>query len=137
MSVVEQLSDTHVRALAREIINRPEFSSWREIDLPFLAAFRNFLEGLSEMFGSLWVRSPLLFWILIWGLALAGALLIAHMVWTIRVALRANGGDAGVEKGAVGTDFVAVADELAQAGCFPTRHTACSWLVSNSCCASG
>jgi len=118
---LESLTDAHVRELAKEIVHRPEFARWREIDygaIPILGALRELLEQLGDMMQSLLIRSPLLFWALFYGLALVALLLIAHLVWTIRVALRASHDEAGAVEAARGTDFIALADELAAASRF-------------------
>lgn len=121
MSATESLTDAHIRELAREIIRRPEFASWRQIDIgsiPLLATLRDLLNALSDFLGSLLGSNPYLYWAVIYSLAAVAILLIAHMVWTIRVALRTETGDAAPAHAAGGTDFAALADELAAAGRF-------------------
>lgn len=119
--LLEHVGDDRARALAREIIRRPEFGSWREIDfgsLPLLAWLQEWLAWLNESLESLAFYSPALYWTLVYALAAIAALLIAHMVWTLRVALKANANDAADAPATGGTDFVALAGDLAATGRF-------------------
>jgi hypothetical protein len=119
--LIAQLGDDRARTLAREIVRRPEFSSWRETDfaaLPLMSWLQHWLAWLSETLEALALFRPFLYWTIVYGLAAMALLLIAHMVWTLRVALRANTADVGGAAAAAGTDFVALADRLAAAGRF-------------------
>lgn len=119
--MIDPLSDSQVRDLAKEIIRRPEFAGWRELDLsgfPWLAALRDWLLQLDDLFGSMVIQNPVLLWTIIYSLALLAVLLIAHLVWTIRVALRASPIEISGLKVETGTDFVRLAEELATAGRF-------------------
>ena len=72
-------SDEEVRALAARILERAEYGAWRG---------RPRIVSLLEWLTELWTRDPLLYWLLLGGLALVAALLLVHVAWAIRAALR-------------------------------------------------
>ncbi len=104
-------SDEHVRALARQILERAEYAWWHARPWPWLRRLYEWLRALPE-------TAPILYWSLLGGLALLTLLLLAHVVWTLRAALaapapRAPGRDRPDEP-----RFAEEAEQLARAGRF-------------------
>ena len=113
MAVPADPSDEQIRALAAEILSRDEYfrpglaeEAWRAL-LARVLGFLDFVEALR-------LASPLLYWALLIGLLLAAAVLLAHVAWTVRLALRMpepEGRGAGL---AGGSDFLEQAESLAR-----------------------
>ena len=87
MAAPSDLSDEQIRTLAAEILSRDEFfrpgvaeEAWRAL----LARLLGFLDFL----GALRISSPLIYWLILAGLLLVAVVLIVHVVWTVRIALR-------------------------------------------------
>jgi hypothetical protein len=87
------LSDEQIRTLAAEILSRDEYfrpgiaeEAWRVV-LTRVLGFLDFLEALR-------ISSPLIYWMILGVLLLAVLLLLAHVVWTVRLALRMPGPEA-------------------------------------------
>jgi hypothetical protein len=82
-----------VRDVAREVIARPEFQVDEPSTLPYdiLDAILRFLAKIFKPFQEfaeyLYEASPFLFWLVVVGLVLIAAALIAHIVYSFRVAL--------------------------------------------------
>jgi hypothetical protein len=78
-------SDDAVRALAREILDRPEYSYWRP------GKVGEWLEWFAKLFDT----NPVLFWEIVAALALTLLAIVVHVVWTLRkgLAMTPDGGD--------------------------------------------
>jgi hypothetical protein len=81
------LSDERVRQLADEILAREHFARWRSIEHDWLRAILEWLARYLSWMDRLWDASPLLYWLIVCGLIALTLLLLAHVVWSIRVAL--------------------------------------------------
>lgn len=124
MATPPDLSDEQVRALANEILGREEYfqpglteEAWRAV-LERVLGFFDFLEGLR-------IASPVIYWLLLGGLAVVGVALIAHVAWTVRLALRMPGPEArAASRDAAGPGFLEQAERLARDGRYleATRH---------------
>jgi len=80
-----QLSDESVRQLAAEILARQQFARWRGQD--WVRAILEWLARYLAWMDELWTVSPLLYWLILFGLTTLTVLLLTHIVWSIRVAL--------------------------------------------------
>jgi hypothetical protein len=67
-------SDDAVRALAREILDRPEYSLWRP------GKVGEWLGWLADLF----FTNPMLFWVIVAALTLTLIGIVTHVVWTVR-----------------------------------------------------
>lgn len=86
-------SDERVRGLADEILSNPPYEAWND---PAFDAWRRALERLADFFGwmeAISVDSPLLYWAILGGMLLLALALLVHIVWAVRVALRAPAAD--------------------------------------------
>jgi hypothetical protein len=99
--------DAAVRALAQQILERPEYASWHAKTGPL---------RLFTWLGSLYFDNPLLFWVVTTVLTLLLVLVVTHVAWTIRRGVTA--GPPPADAAAVGTPraFVDDAAALADAG---------------------
>ena len=111
-----EASDEQVRALAAEILARKDYASWRfdaeawQGVIDWLAGFTRWLEGLR-------VDAPGLYWLLIAGLLATALGLLAHVVWTVSLALRATPPVRPGERAAAeGPGLLARAEALARDG---------------------
>jgi len=107
------LSDEQIRSLAAEILSRDEYfrpgiaeEAWRAV-LGRILGFFDFLEALR-------ISSPLLFWMILAVLLLTALVLLAHVVWTIRLALRMPDPKARERARPPGPDFLEQAESLAR-----------------------
>ena len=91
MSDLASVSDLHVQALAREILAREEYARFRVLEQEWLAEWLAWLARLLEGLVRLRAESPLLWALLLLGLLAITALLLAHVAYSLRAALRASG----------------------------------------------
>ena len=84
------LADESVRLLAQEVLQRKEYARWRPDpdELERLLKFFGWLRDLLEWMDLQYEYAPWIFWSIIGGMALIAVLLLAHVVWSLRVALR-------------------------------------------------
>ncbi len=85
-----RLADARVQELARSILAREEYTRFRPVDLE---AWRAWLERIADAFrwlSYLSVERPLLWVILLFGLLALASLLLAHLVYSMRAAMRAS-----------------------------------------------
>jgi len=84
------VSDGAVRDLAAQILSRPEFASARPSasDKWFASLLQHIIEWLNQLLG-LHDSAPGLYWLVLIASFLIFALLVAHIAWTISIALRA------------------------------------------------
>lgn len=111
--------DDEVRRLAAEILARDEYSGPQKM----LRGLEALLESLRSLLRGIGVAeladsNPLLYWAIEIGLIALAALLIAHIVWSLRRALAAPAAAARTSPASVDADFAAEADELARQGRF-------------------
>jgi hypothetical protein len=107
------LSDEQIRTLAAEILSRDEYfrpgiaeEAWRAL-LAKILGFLDFLEALR-------FSSPLLYWMILGVLLLAAVVLLAHVVWTVRLALRMPGPETRERTRSAGPGFLEQAERLAR-----------------------
>ncbi len=96
MATVPEPTTEEIRAKLEDIFARPEFSPnagniWLTKLLELLAEFFAWLGGLHE-------DAPLLFWLLLIGALALLAVLLAHILWTVRRVLFANARLPGEDK---------------------------------------
>jgi len=113
MVAPSDLSDEQIRSLAAEILSRDDYfrpgiahEAWREL-LTRILDFFDFLEALR-------IASPLIYWLILGALLLVALALLAHVVWTVRLALRMPGPEARERARPPGPGFLAQAESLAR-----------------------
>jgi hypothetical protein len=114
------LPDEELRQLAREILERADYAAYRFDEDAWRRFWIRLDACLSELPGLLaqWrLDSPLLYWVFVGGLSLLALLLLAHVVWSVRAALRAPVPDSRRRHGRSARDLVAEAEALAGRGC--------------------
>jgi len=89
--MIESIDDDRVRELAAEILQRSEYAAWRPLGddgslLTVTASVRAFV----DWFLDLPFRQPVLYWTIELGLILVAAILLTHVLWSIRAALNAS-----------------------------------------------
>jgi hypothetical protein len=110
-------SDARIRELTAEVLARDEYAKYRSLSAEALRELVEWFSDALDWLPGLYVASPLLFWSVIALLALVNVLLITHIVWSVRSALRRSSAAqmAAADSGA-GPDFVAEAERLASRG---------------------
>ncbi len=83
------LPDSKVRDLAHEILARPEYAAVRPLAIEtwLYSMLHRLFDWLGNL-GTLRVTAPGLYWLILTGLYLVFAVLVAHIVWSISAALR-------------------------------------------------
>jgi hypothetical protein len=89
VSDLASVSDAHIQALAREILARDEYARFRVLEQEWLADWLSWLARLLEGLVRLRTESPWLWALLLLGLLAVAALLLAHVLYSLRAALRA------------------------------------------------
>jgi len=107
--VAVSATDEEIRALARRILDGPEYAEWRPSR--WFADVMQWLAALAD-------RSPALYWTLVAGLLLVTIALFVHVLWTVRVALRAAGTRPPESSAVSPRRFSQEAEALAAAGHF-------------------
>lgn len=79
-----------MRKLASEILSNPPFDAWDDSLAITLHRLLEWLSSFVPWLQKLYVASPGLYWLLLAGLLAVALLLIAHIVWSTRVALRSQ-----------------------------------------------
>jgi len=117
MASPSDFNDEQVRALAAEILSREEYfrpgvaeEAWRAL-LARILGFLDFLEALR-------ISSPLVYWVILAGLLLTALLLLAHVAWTVRLALRAPAPGASNSARSSEPGFLEQAESLAREASF-------------------
>jgi len=112
----EALSDERIRELAHAILSRREYARFRPFDAELMLRFLRWLEDGMRWLSNLYEVSPLLWYALFVSLLLASAALLAHVVWTVRAALRASAPAPPRRAREEGPHFDREAEQLAAAG---------------------
>jgi hypothetical protein len=110
--------DREVRALAQEILERPEFAYWRSLEVDFLLAIERWIESYLGWVQHLRIESPPLYWLFISALLLTTLALLAHVVLSLRAALALPVPDSPELELAAPPDWAAEAERLAAQGRF-------------------
>ena len=107
------LSDEQIRTLAAEILSRDDYfrpgmaeEAWRAV-LERILGFFDFLEALR-------IASPLIYWTIFAGLLLVALVLLTHVAWTVRLALRMPAPEAGKPGRPPPPGFLEQAESLAR-----------------------
>ncbi len=113
---MREMSDAEIRELAHKILARPEYADAqdpnRDALIRALRAFFDWLRHLETLRSS----SPALYWTIFAGLLFAAALMIAQIIWTLWVALRAPDRESIHAAPAPHRDFAEEAETLAESG---------------------
>ncbi|MGH7933909.1 MAG: hypothetical protein ACREQN_12200 [Candidatus Binataceae bacterium] len=108
-------SDAAVRKLAHDILARPEYAHAANPKLVLLAWLRRLFEW-SARFDLLRVSVPALYWTIIAVFAIVLFALIAHIIWALRMALRAPRPVSRAIASESAPDLAAEAEALAATG---------------------
>jgi len=116
-------SDERVRELAADILAREEYAAFR-VDLEAWQGLLRWLGELASWLENLRVVSPVLYGLLVAGLALIALALLAHVVWTVSLALRMPPPASPSSDAPPGPGLLAQAESLAGEGRFleAARH---------------
>jgi len=114
-----EISDSEIRALAHEILARPEYAQAHPtvVQTWLLSMVRRILDWLGNL-GTLRVTAPGLYWLMLGGLTLVLVVLVAQIAWTISAALRAPEPPERFGRAAQLRDPAAEAERMAAAGNF-------------------
>ncbi len=114
------LTDEKIRLLAQTILEREEYARFRP-DPDEIARWskvfdwlRNFLEWMDLQYE----RAPWIFWSILIAMALVAALLLAHLIWSLRIALRTPTAQRSLRVSVQEQDLLAEAQRLAAQGRF-------------------
>jgi hypothetical protein len=112
----DALTDERVRALAREILARPEYARFRPFQDDWMKTLGEWLAKAFGWLGELHETSPTLWVLLFMALIAVAALLLAHVVWSLRAAMIASSADAPPPVAAEPPRLDCEAEQLAAAG---------------------
>ena len=116
MTAAEALGDERVRELAQSILARREYARFRPLDSEVLARFFDWLGDALRWTSDLYELSPVLWYALFFGLLIVTGGLFAHIVWTVRVALRTGNAPSPARTPEEGPHFDRDAERMAAAG---------------------
>jgi hypothetical protein len=109
------IDDAGVRARAGEVLARPEYARYRTMSAEWLRKLLELLHDWIAWLAELRERSPALYFILLIGLLAVSALLITHVLWSLRAAMRMPAPQTGARPPGE-RDFAAEAQALAERG---------------------
>ena len=112
-----RVGDAAARQLAAEILSRPEYAQYRQPNYDGFRKFLVWLGQLLDMLPALYHTAPVLYWSVLLGLVAVAALLLVHMVRSIRLALRTPEPPPSAARSSE-RDFPAEARALAADGAF-------------------
>jgi hypothetical protein len=107
------LSDQQIRTLASEILSRDEYFRPGVAEEAWRAVLSRIL-GVLDSLEALRITSPLIYWIILGALLLVAVVLLAHLVWSVRLALRMPGPRAPERARPSGPGFLEQAESLAR-----------------------
>lgn len=116
MACSAPVADACVRRLAQQILARSEYARWRAPDLGWLRHLVDTLASFLGRFDGLRAAAPFAYWAILVGLLLLGMALLAHVAWSIRVALTARAEPIRSDRPPPGPRFAEEAAELARLG---------------------
>jgi hypothetical protein len=115
-------TDPEIRDLAREILARDAYAQWRSERMgrppDFLLHLLGWLQDFLAWTNHLWLTKPLLYAALVGGLLLLAAVLLVHVVYSLRAALSAQRPPSPKRPDSRGPRFLEEAEALARAGRF-------------------
>jgi len=123
MMALAPATDEQVRALAREILARNAYARWRPQRagwvLDLVQRLQRWLHQWADWMRDLSVTRPVLYTVIVGGLVVISLLLLAHLVYALRVALATrNGAGSSATPEVPAPDFREEAAALARAGHF-------------------
>ena len=118
MILASQPSDDRVRELAAEILSNPPFERWRQADLGFIERIFEWIAEYANWMNHIHLEAPGLFWLILLGLLGIALALVAHIIWSVRVALSAPGPKAPAESIDERPRWTEEAERLAASGRF-------------------
>lgn len=110
--------DARIRAITAEVLARDEYAKYRSVSAEGLRKLLEWLRDAFDWLPGLHTASPVLFWSVIALLALLNVLLITHIVWSVRSALRRSAVQELAEGPGAAPDFFAHAQRLASDGAY-------------------
>jgi hypothetical protein len=110
------VSDEEIRTAATEVLAREEYARFRWVEPEWTLAFQRWLESAILWLRDLGDTSPFLLFLLLGGLLVLALLMIAHIVWSLRVAMRGSPESATRPRPRETRDFTAEAERLASEG---------------------
>ena len=129
MSLAESVSDEAAREAAVEIATRWHFSRFAVPELVDSSELLDWLRKFLDWSSGLYFESPALWWLLMLGLLAVALALLAHVIWSVRLAMRASEVAVPHSRAAERPPLDVDADGLAQLGRFleaaHTMHLAC------------
>jgi hypothetical protein len=111
------IGDQAVRERAAEILARPQYARFRTLQAEWLGKLLELFNEWLAWITQLHARAPGLYFTLLLGMLALCALLITHLVWSLRAAMRMPA-PAAAARGAGERDFAAEARSLAERGEF-------------------
>ena len=114
---LQSIGDAEVRRLASEILGREEYAQYRALPAEWARELLELIGRLFELLPQLYVKSPFLYLCVLIGMIAVAALLLAHVIWSLRAAMRAPS-EARASTPRAELDFVAEARELAERGSY-------------------
>ncbi len=109
-------SDQEIRAAAVEVLAREEYARFRFVEPDWVIAFQRWIEGVLQWLRDLGDASPVLLFLLLGGLLVVLVVMIAHIVWSLRVAMRGAPATPKLDSPRAPRDFTAEAERLASVG---------------------
>jgi hypothetical protein len=111
-------TDDAIRAAAHAVLSRAEYAQFRfaETIPDWIDALKRWISGYAAWTRALAETSPVLFALFIGSLVLISVLLLAHLVWSLRVAMRGRHAEDTAEGGSATRDFAREAEQLAARG---------------------
>lgn len=116
MACSAPVADACVRGLAQQILARSEYARWRAPDLGWLHRLLEAFASFLGWFDGLRQALPFAYWAMLIGLLLLGVALLAHVAWSIRIALTARVEPIHRDQPPPGPRFAEEAAELASRG---------------------
>lgn len=111
-------SEPEIRALAREILARPEYAKYFDYEAQVWRELIELLLSWLRMLPALYVESPVLYWSIVLALLLLAIALLAHVVWTMSIAMRNPPPQQGTGAARPDADFAGHAARLAADGAY-------------------
>jgi hypothetical protein len=115
---LESISDAATRGLAAEILERHEYAQYRQLSREWIKELVELLSRWFSFLRHLHDVSPLLYYLVLLGLVLLAGFLLAHVVWSVRSALRSSSPATPKQTAALQRDVVEEARALAKAGSY-------------------
>jgi hypothetical protein len=109
-------ADEQIRAAAIEVLSRDEYARFRWVEPDWFFALQRWFEGYVLWLRDLADTAPFLLFLVILGMVGVAVLLLAHIVWSLRVAMRGGRAERDAPAAAPRRDFAREAALLAERG---------------------